>query len=129
MIEFIQFPACELVQPFLEHFPVSFTEKRFVRDGFKGTVYFVKINGQLVLYYCLEVNGKEAWITAAYGKMRGVSLIDTVLPLIERQALEKGCSTLGAKTVRKGLKKKLLDCGYKLIQRSEDGDDLEKALV
>jgi hypothetical protein len=75
-------------------------------------------DGSTVGAYAVRVvnhdNLSVAWVTAAEGNMRGVKLLETVIPAIEAQAKELGAEQVSMNTKRRGMIKKLIVMGYEI---------------
>lgn len=68
--------------------------------------------GRVVMAYAMRVANGVCWIVAAGGGARGVDLCKTVMPVIERQARELGCTQIAVTTCRDGLVRKLRGAGF-----------------
>lgn len=72
--------------------------------------------GDLVAAYAVRINRQEggpvAWVTAAGGSA-DASLIDAILPEVEKQARADGCVQVAIETRRPGLVKKMKRAGFR----------------
>ncbi|WP_249191191.1 hypothetical protein [Burkholderia vietnamiensis] len=78
-----------------------------------------------VLHFYTAQEGREAFITLAYGRA-ALDLCRVVLPLIELQCA--GCRGIGMRTKRPGLKRKLGAAGYVTVSDRDGVAQMRKAL-
>lgn len=65
--------------------------------------------GLPIAAYTIAKHGRTCWIMAAAGNAPGISITDTLLPVMERQARELGAEQIAITTRRPGLVKRLQD--------------------
>lgn len=75
-----------------------------------AALFFARCDGEVVGAYLLRVDGSEGVIIAAAGDGRGIDLVGTLLPVMERQFLN--CATVRIHTSRAGMVRRLTEAGY-----------------
>lgn len=72
--------------------------------------------GAIVAAYSMRIHQHEkhsvAWVVAAGGRLPGVDLLATVVPVIKRQARECGASQVALITRRQGMVKRMKKQGF-----------------
>lgn len=110
--------AAQLLAPAMVHEPGVSVETlaRLVKSG-AGYLYEVRQGVELVAAYVLRLEpketGHEGVIVAAGGNLPGVSLIRTVLPVVEDVNMA-GCDWVRVHTARPGMMRELARQGYKV---------------
>lgn len=112
--------AAELLQVSVR-FPVAWVGRQVERGEAKLFRVF-DADRRLVSAYVLRVDEDEGVIVAAAGKWKGGSLLQTVLPYIERQFI--GVKAIRMHTARPGLCRQLVKMGYapqEIVMRKDHG--------